>query len=78
MRRTQDDQPGTSRSQPVTQNNQTGNTPMEEGENSSDSEMAPSVLAVPTINWANYVGVKSVQYIKMGHAPKVQALEQNN
>ena len=51
---------------------------MEEGEISSDSELAPSVLEVPTINWANYIGVKSVQYIKMGQAPKVQALEQNN
>ena len=48
---------------------------MEEGEISSDSEMAPSVLEVPTINWANYLGVKSVQYIKMGHAPRIQALE---
>ena len=51
---------------------------MEEGEISTDTELAPSVLEVPTINWANYIGVKSVQYIKMGHAPKVQALEQNN
>ena len=53
-------------------------TPMEEGEISSDSEMAPSVLEVPTINWAHYLGVKSVQYIKMGHAPRIQALEPNN
>ena len=53
-------------------------TPMEEGEISSDSEMAPSVLEVPTINWANYLGVKSVQYIKMGHAPRIQALEPND
>ena len=51
---------------------------MEEGETSSDSELAPSVLEVPTTNWANYNGVKSVQYIKMGRAPKVQALEQNS
>ena len=51
---------------------------MEEGEISSDSELAPSVLEVPTINWAIYLGVMIVQYIKMGHAPKVQALEQNN
>ena len=77
MQRTPDDQPGTSRSQPVTQYNQTENTPMEEGGISSNSELAPSILEVPTINWANYVGVKSVQYIKMGQPPKVQALEQN-
>ena len=49
---------------------------MEEGEISSDSELAPSVLEVPTINWTNYIGIKNVQYIKMGHAPRVQALEQ--
>ena len=57
------------------------NTPkhsMEEGEISSDSEMAPSVLEVPTINWANYLGIKSVQYIKMGPAPRIQAIEPNN
>ena len=53
-------------------------TPMEEGEISSDSEIAPSVLEVPTINWANYFGIKSVQYIKMGHAPRIQAIEPNN
>ena len=51
---------------------------MEEGEISGDSELAPSVLEVPTINWANYIGVKIVQYIKMGHAQNVQALEQDN
>ena len=71
MHRTPDDQPGTSRSQPVTKYNQTENIPMEEGEISSDSE-----LEVPTINLATYVGVKIVHYIKMEHAPKVQALEQ--
>ena len=76
--RTPDDLPGTSRCQPVKQYNRTEITPMEEREISSDSELAPSVLEVPTINWANYVGVKSVQYIKMGHAARVQALEQNN
>ena len=51
---------------------------MEEGEISSDSELAPSVPEVPTINWANYLGVKSVQYIKMGHAPRKQAMEPKN
>ena len=74
VQRTQNNQPGTSHSQPGTQEN----IPREEGEISSDSELAPSVLEVPTINWANYNGVKSVRYIKMGHAPKVRALEQNN
>ena len=53
-------------------------TPMEEGEIGSGSEQDPSVLDVPAINWAKYVGVKSVQYIKMGHAPRVEAIEQNN
>ena len=53
-------------------------TPMEEGEIGSESEQDPSVLEVPPINWDKYVVVKSVQYIKMGHAPKVDAIEQNN
>ena len=51
---------------------------MEEGEIGSESEQNPSVLDVPAINWAKYVGVKRVQYIKMGHTPKVDAIEQNN
>ena len=74
MQRTPKDQPDSSRPQPVIQEN----ILMEEGEISSDSELAPSVLEVPTMNWVNYIRVKHVQYIKMGHAPKVQALEQNN
>ena len=53
-------------------------TPMEEGEIGSGSEQDPSVPEVPAINWAKYVGVKSVQYIKMGHAPRVDAIERNN
>ena len=64
-------QPGTS-----SQNN--NYTPMEEGEVGSDTDQNTSVLEVPVINWAKYVGVKSVQYIKMDHAPKVEAEEQNN
>ena len=51
---------------------------MEEGEIGSGSEQDPSMLEVPAINWAKYVGVKSVQYITMGHAPRVDAIEQNN
>ena len=74
VQRTNNEQPGTSKSQPATQED----IPMEEGEISSDSELAPSVLEVPTNNWANYIGIKNVQYIKMGHAPRVQALEQNS
>ena len=50
---------------------------MEEVEISSDSELVPSVLEVPNINWANCLGVKSVQYIKMCHAPRIQAMEPN-
>ena len=52
--------------------------PMEEGEIESETDQDPSVLEVPAINWARYVGVKSVQYVKMGHAPKVAAMEENN
>ena len=55
---TQNDQPGTSRSQPIKQY-QTEDTLMEEGEISIDSELAPSVIEVPTITWAIYIGVKS-------------------
>ena len=42
--------------------------PMEEGEIESET----------AINWARYLGVKSVQYVKRGHAPKVLAQEENN
>ena len=51
---------------------------MEEGEISSDSELALSVLVLPTINWANYLGVKSEQNITMGHSPRIQAMKTNN
>ena len=51
--------------------------PMEEGEIDSETDQDPSVLEVPAINWARYVGVKSVQYVKMGHAPRVAAEERN-
>ena len=51
---------------------------MEENEIGSETDQSPSVLEVPAINWVEYVGVKSVQYIKMGHAPKVNAEEPNN
>ena len=44
--------------------------PMEEGEIESETDEDPSILEVPPINWARYVGVKSVQYVKMGHAQK--------
>ena len=71
------DNQGTSQARPTTSYT-SDETPMEEGEISSDSEMAPSVLEVPTMNWANYLGVKSVQYIKLGHAPRIQALEPND
>ena len=50
-------------------------TPTEEREIGSGSEQDPSVLEVPAINWAKYVGVKSVQYIKMWLAPRVDAIE---
>ena len=50
--------------------------PMEEGEIDSETEQDPSVLEVAAINWARYVGVKSVQYVKMGHTPR-NAAEEN-
>ena len=46
---------------------------MEEGEIDSETDQDPSVLEVPAINWARYVGVKSVQYVKMGHASRIAA-----
>ena len=52
--------------------------PMEEGEIDSETDQDPSVLEVPAINWARYVGVKSVQYVKMGHAPRIAAEEKND
>ena len=52
--------------------------PMEEGEIESETDQDPSILEVPAINWARYVGVKCVQYVKMGHAPKVLAQKANN
>ena len=51
---------------------------MEEGEIDTDTDQDPSILEVPAINWARYVGVKSVQYVKMEHAPKIAAEEQND
>ena len=50
---------------------------MEEGEIESETDQDPSILEVPAWNWARYVGVKSVQYVKMGHAPKVAAVDKN-
>ena len=52
--------------------------PMEEGEIELETDQDPSVLEVPAINWARYVGVKSVQYVKIRHASKVTAMEENN
>ena len=73
----EDNNAGTSQAR-LTTSHTPDETPMEKGEISSDSEMATSVVEVPTIKWANYFGVKSVQYIKMGHAPRIQVLEPNN
>ena len=50
---------------------------MEEGEIESETDQDPSILEVPAWNWARYVGVKSVQYVKKWHAPKVAALDEN-
>ena len=62
----------------TTGNINTANTPVEEGEIGSETEHDPSVVEVPAMNWAKYVGVKSVQYIKMGHALRVNAEDRNN
>ena len=51
---------------------------MEEGEIDSETDQDPSVLKVPAWNWARFVGVKSVQYVKMGHAPRIAAQEEIN
>ena len=51
---------------------------MEEGEIESETDQNPSVLEVLAINWARYVGVKRVQYVKLGHAPKIDAKEKND
>ena len=39
---------------------------MEEGEIGSETDQDPSVLEVPAVNWAKYMGVKSVQHKKNG------------
>ena len=52
--------------------------PMEEGESHSKTDQDPSILEVSAVNWARYGGVKSVQYVKMGHSPKIVAQEDNN
>ena len=52
--------------------------PMEEGEIESETDQDPSIVEVPAISWARNVGVKSVQYVKMGHSPKVMAQADNN
>ena len=72
----QKDQPGTSTSN--TGQGRNTPVPMDEGEIDSETDKDPSVLEVPAINWARYVGVKSVQYVKMGHAPKIIAEEDKN
>ena len=60
----EENQPSASKARP-TANHIPDETPMEEGEISSESEPALSVMEVPTIDWANYLGVKSVQYTKI-------------
>ena len=43
---------------------------MEEADIDSETDKYPAVLEVPAINWARYVGVNSVQCVKMIHGPK--------
>ena len=68
----QEDEPWPSSKQQQRQNT------MKKGEVGSETDRDPSVLQVPAINWAKYVGVKSVQYIKIRHAPKLDAEEPND
>ena len=72
----QQEQPGTSSSS--TRQERNTPIPMEEGEIDSETDQDPSVLEVPAINWARHVGVKSVQYVKMGHAPKIFSEKNKN
>ena len=51
---------------------------MEEGNIDSETDQDPSIWKVPAVNWALFIGVKSVQYVKMGHGPKIVAQEDNN
>ena len=51
---------------------------MVEGEINTNTDQDPSTLEVSAIKWARYVEVKSVQYVKMGHAPKIAAEELND
>ena len=53
-------------------------TAIEEGEIGSETDQAPSIREVPAMNWAKYMGVKSVQFIKMSHALRVITDEPNN
>ena len=71
---TQYDQPGPSTST-IRQERSTP-IPME-GEIDSETDQGPSVLEASVINWARYVEINSVQYVKMGHAPKIIAEDKN-
>ena len=64
--------------EPGPSSKQLHHTPMEEGEIDSETDQDPSVLEVPADIWTKYVGVKSFQYIEMGHAAKVNAEEPND
>ena len=48
--------------------------PMEKVEIGSDTDQDPSVLEIPAVNWTINVGVKSVQCIEMGNAPRIKRL----
>ena len=51
---------------------------MEEGETESNTNQDPSVLQSPAVNWAKYIGVRSLQNEKMGHPLRKNAKELNN
>ena len=71
------DKPGPS-SAGITSTSQNMPIPIKEGEIDSKTNQDPSVLEVSAIKWTRYVGVKSVQYVKMGYAPRIAAEVQND
>ena len=67
--------PSSSKTNP---NQQFAPVPIEESDFDSETDQDSSILEVPAWNWAGYDEVKSVQYVKMGHAPIIAAKDENN
>ena len=45
-------------------------------EEDTEEDSSRVELRAPTTDWSRYVGYKTVQYIKMGHAPKISSQEE--